>query len=172
MASSDPAGRAGPSLPEHEPLAVVQQFLELLAAGELNAACDLLSDDVEYINVSLPTIRGRERVRSVAHRTLGRPSAGFEVYVHAAAADGQVVLNQRTDVLTFGPLRMQFWVFGRFEVENGQIAVWRDAFDWMNFTAATVRGLAGAVIPALRATPPKVTAGGASLRARRLVTGP
>src|ERR1700712_3894106 len=95
MASSDPAGRVGPSLPEHEPLAVVQQFLELLAAGELDAACDLLSDDVEYINVSLPTIRGRERVRSVAHRTLGRPSAGVEGFGHGAGALRLVGVEQR-----------------------------------------------------------------------------
>ena len=43
------------------PVRVVRQFLEGLAAGDLDGAADLLALDVEYINVSTPTIRGRNR---------------------------------------------------------------------------------------------------------------
>ena len=49
---------------------------------------------------------------------------------------------------------MQFWVYGRFEVADDRITVWRDSFDWLNITLALLRGLAGAVIPALAAKPP------------------
>ena len=110
--------------------------------------------DVEYSNVSLPTVRGRERVRRLAHFTLGRPGAGFEVYNHAISASGGSVLTERTDAMTFGRLRIQFWVCGRFDVENGEIALWRDRFDWMNYTVATLRGLVGVFAPALRAKMP------------------
>jgi limonene-1,2-epoxide hydrolase len=139
-----------------EPRAIVRRFLEGLAAGEIDAAIDLLAPQVRYTNVSLPTIVGRERVRKLAHATLGRPAGGFEVYFHAISADGPVVLTDRTDVLLYGPLRVQFWVYGRFEVRGGLITVWRDSFDWMNITLATLRGLAGVALPPLRAAPPRV----------------
>jgi limonene-1,2-epoxide hydrolase len=43
-------------------------------------------------------------------------------------------------------------VCGVFEVTNGRITLWRDYFDMFDFTKALVRGLVGAVIPALRPT--------------------
>jgi limonene-1,2-epoxide hydrolase len=45
---------------------------------------------------------------------------------------------------------MQFWVCGVFEVSGGRITLWRDYFDVWDMTKALVRGLAGAVVPALR----------------------
>jgi limonene-1,2-epoxide hydrolase len=137
-----------------EPTVVVAEFLDLLAAGELDRAADLLSADVLYTNVSLPQMRGRERVGGALKRTLGRPGAGFEVYTHTSAADGSVVLTERTDVLIYRRLRVQIWVYGRFEVRDDLITVWRDSFDWLNLTLALLRGLAGAVLPALAAKPP------------------
>ena len=101
-----------------EPTAVVAEFLDLLAAGDLERAVDLLDPDVLYTNVSLPPMRGRERVRAAVHARSGRPGAGFEVYTHSIAADGPVVLTERTDVLTYRRLRVQIWVYGRFEVSR------------------------------------------------------
>jgi len=137
------------------PTEVVEQFLTALADDEIDTAVDLLAADVVYSNVSLPTVRGRERVRKLAQLTLGRPGAGFEVYNHAISAAGNSVLTERTDVLKLGRLRIQFWVCGRFDVEDGEIVLWRDRFDWMNYTAATLRGVIGVFVPALRAKAPK-----------------
>ncbi|HEY1989965.1 MAG TPA: limonene-1,2-epoxide hydrolase family protein [Acidimicrobiales bacterium] len=136
------------------PIRVVRQFLEALAAGDLDGATDLLAPDVEYINVSMPTIRGRDRVRRVLGAAMGLPGAGFEVYFHAISSDHGAVLTERTDVLTWGGLRMQFWVCGRFDVRDGEIVLWKDYFDWANLTIAMLRGLVGLVIPAVRAKPP------------------
>ncbi len=137
------------------PTEIVEQFLTELAAGEIDTAVDLLASDVVYSNVSLPTVHGRERVRKLARLTLGRPGAGFEVYNHAISAAGNSVLTERTDVLKMGRLRIQFWVCGRFDVEDGEIVLWRDRFDWMNYTVATLRGLVGIFVPALRAKAPR-----------------
>jgi len=136
---------------------VVTDFLKLLEVRDVDAACDLLADDVEYMNVSLPTIHGRERVRRIFTRMMARRSAGFEVYFHNVAVDGTSVLTERTDVLIFGPVRVQIWVWGHFDVAAGQITVWKDYFDWWNVAAATVRGLVGAVVPSLRPRPPVLT---------------
>ncbi len=70
------------------------------------------------------------------------------------SANGSSVLTERTDVLKFGRLRLQFWVCGRFDVHDGQIVLWRDYFDQMNIAAAIARGLLGTVFPAARAKPP------------------
>jgi limonene-1,2-epoxide hydrolase len=136
--------------PEH----AVERFLQLLAVGEIDAAVDVLGADVVYTNVSLPTIRGRERVRSLARATLGRPAAGFEVYLRGISSSGTTVLTERIDVLTYGRLRIQFWVCGRFDVEDGKIVGWRDYFDWLDFSRASVRGLLGMALPVLRAKAP------------------
>jgi len=136
------------------PTLVVERFLELLGAGDVDGAVELLSADVEYINVGLPAVRGRERVRRLFQASLGRPGAGFEVYVHVISADGSSVLTERTDVLKFRRLRVQFWVCGRFDVHDGQIVLWRDYFDYVKILTATMRGLLGTVLPAARAQPP------------------
>ena len=125
---------------------LVLDFLQRLSGGDVDGACELLASDVEYINVSLPTINGRERVRAALGRMMSRRGAGFEVVVHASAADGDTVLTDRTDILVFGPVRIEFWVYGRFVVRDGQIAVWRDSFDWLNLSVATVRGLVRAAL--------------------------
>jgi limonene-1,2-epoxide hydrolase len=146
--------RNGKVTTDASPVELVRQFLNQLAAGDLDAAVSLLAKDVDYINVSTPTIHGRDRVRKVLGAAMGLSGAGFEVYFHSISADDGVVLTERTDVLTLGPFRAQFWVCGRFEVRGGEIVVWKDYFDWVNFTIGMLRGLVGAVIPALRAKPP------------------
>jgi limonene-1,2-epoxide hydrolase len=136
------------------PMLLVERFLDLLCAKDIEGAVELLAVDVEYANVGLPTVHGRKRVRWILRAALGLAGAGFEAYVHAISANGSSVLTERTDVLKFRRLRLQFWVCGRFDVRDGQIVLWRDYFDQMNIAAATVRGLLGTVFPAARAKPP------------------
>lgn len=133
---------------------VVRNFLNNLAADDVAGATQLLAEDVEYINVSLPVIRGRHRVRRIFERMAELPGSGFEVYFHAISEDGDTVLTERTDVLIWGPVRLQIWVCGRFDVRDGQIVLWKDYFDWLNFTIALVRGLLGALVPAFRPRSP------------------
>jgi limonene-1,2-epoxide hydrolase len=141
----------------HSPsMQLVERFLDLLCAKDIEGATDLLAVDVEYANVGLPTVHGRKRVRRVLRAALGLTGAGFEVYVHTISANGSSVLTERTDVLKFRRLRIQFWVCGRFDVHNGQIVLWRDYFDQTNIATATVRGLLGVVYPAVRAKPPTI----------------
>src|SRR4051794_5395632 len=87
-----------------DPQAVVEAFLAALADTDLDAALDLVDDDLVYTNVGLPTIHGRAQLAK-AFAAMERPSAGFEVYLHAITADGAVVLTERTDVLIWGSFR-------------------------------------------------------------------
>lgn len=137
-----------------EPQAVVEAFLDSLAAGDVASAVKLLDEDIAYTNVGLPTVTGRVEVARIL-KGLDRPNSSFEVYLHSIATNGSVVLNERTDVIQIGPVRAQFWVCGRFEVSDGLITVWRDYFDNLDIMRGVLRGLLGAVVPGLRPEPPE-----------------
>jgi limonene-1,2-epoxide hydrolase len=47
---------------------------------------------------------------------------------------------------------VQFWVCGVFEVHDGRITLWRDYFDFYDFTKAILRGVLGMAVPSLRRT--------------------
>lgn len=128
----------------------VEGFLNALQDGDYEAAEAALADDLVYENVGLPTIHGRARTMKLFRRMAGR--VAFEVKIHRIAADGAAVLTERTDALIFGPLRLQFWVCGVFEVHDGRITLWRDYFDFFDMFKATLRGLAGLAVPSLRAS--------------------
>lgn len=134
---------------EAQNIATVEKFLFALRGPDLDTAAALIDNDIVYQNVGFPTVRGRGRTIKV-FTALDRPGFGFDVAIHRTAADGAVVLNERTDALIIGPVRLQFWVCGVFEVHDGRITLWRDYFDMFDMTKALVRGIAGAVIPALR----------------------
>ena len=145
-----PEGTAPPT----DPQAVTEAFLAALAASDLDRASALVDDQIDYVNVGLPAVRGREQMATV-FGLLDRPGSGFEVYLHAISADGPVVLTERTDVLIMGPVRIQFWVCGRFDVHDGKITLWRDAFDFIDVLRGTGRGLLGAVMPSLQPKVPR-----------------
>jgi limonene-1,2-epoxide hydrolase len=126
----------------------VEVFLYALQDEDFDTAGAVLDDDLVYQNVGLPTIYGRDRTMKLFRSMQGR--ARFEVKIHRIAADGAAVLTERTDALIFGPLRLQFWVCGVFEVHNGRITLWRDYFDFYDMLKATLRGLAATVFPSLR----------------------
>ena len=153
MSSPDPVPPSADA-PTDEPreAQVVRAFLASLELLDVERAASYLAPGVAYTNVSLPTIHGREAVRR-ALGAFGRVASGFEAENHSLVADGRVVLTQRTDVIEIGRLRIAFWVWGRFEVEDDRIVVWRDFFDWANVTGGVLRGLAGVVVPGLRGGP-------------------
>src|ERR1700733_7155583 len=132
-----------------QPAAVVVDFLAALARSDLDTALTLITDDLVYINVSLPTIHGRARFERLGRPLLRPGRMGFDVRVHHVATEGNVVLTDRTDELSFGRFAARFWVDGRFTIRDGRIGVWRGSFDWLDVMAGNLRGLAGMVSPAL-----------------------
>jgi limonene-1,2-epoxide hydrolase len=128
----------------------VEKFLYALQDLDYDALEAAMADNIEWTNVGYLTVRGRRRIMSIFRRGNGR--VGFEVKFHRVAADGNAVLTERTDALVIGPLRMQFWVCGVFEVHGGRITLWRDYFDLYDILKGTVRGLVGIFVPSLRQT--------------------
>jgi limonene-1,2-epoxide hydrolase len=133
-----------------ENIRIVEGFLNALQDEDFEAVDAAFADDLVYQNVGLSTIRGGRRTAKLLRGMKGR--IGFEVKIHRIAGDGAAVLTERTDALLIGPLRIQFWACGIFEVRDGRITLWRDYVDVFDMLKATVRGLAGLVVPPLRAT--------------------
>lgn len=117
----------------------VKRFLGALERSDFDGAIALLHPDVSYQNVPFPPARG---IRSVERqlRALERYGTGFEVTYQNIAADGPIVLTERTDVLVLGEVRASFWVCGTFEVRDDKIVLWRDRFDYLDVTWAFIRG--------------------------------
>ncbi|GAB7142224.1 limonene-1,2-epoxide hydrolase family protein [Mycobacterium riyadhense] len=128
----------------------VEGFLNALQDEDFETVDAALDDNLVYENVGLSRIRGGRRTARLLRQMQGR--IGFEVKIHRVAADGAAVLTERTDALILGPLRIQFWACGIFEVHNGRITLWRDYVDAYDMLKGLVRGLVGIVIPSLRAT--------------------
>src|SRR5687767_4000820 len=110
---------------------IVRDFLALLETDP-KASVALLHDDVEWRNTGLPTFRGR-KVGAML-RDMEKRKVGFAATMHHAAANGDIVLTDRTDYLRFGRWESSFGVRGTFEVVDGRIRVWDDAFSWGDFT--------------------------------------
>lgn len=133
---------------------IVELFLNALAQQDQNTVANLLASDLEYSNVSLPTIYGSETV-SKLFAALAKLGMGFEVKTHHIACTGEVVMTERTDILSYKNFRVSFWVCGTFIVRNGQIVVWRDHFDWMSLSKGTLLGFMGIILPQFRAVLPQ-----------------
>jgi limonene-1,2-epoxide hydrolase len=135
------------------PEAIVTRFLQALEAKDFATVGELLAPNLRYTNVSLPTIKGGQRVARLLERALRR-GTGFAVQIHRIAAKDDIVMTERTDVIKAGPLHVGFWVCGTFRVEEGKIVLWRDYFDWLDIGRGTLRGVAGIVLPGLRPSLP------------------
>lgn len=135
------------------PLAIMRRFLTAMADGDRTTALELMGDRIVYTNVGLATLRGRREAGRVID-LLARPGLGFGVHIISAAADGDTVLTERIDEIVMGPLRMRFWVCGKFVVNDGVIVVWRDYFDFLDCTKAFLRAVVGVAFPSLNRSMP------------------
>lgn len=132
-----------PELPENA-VTVVREFFGALELGVVDEALDLLDPAIVWKNTSLPTVRGKNRVAALL-RGLNRPKLGFSAVMHHIAADGDIVLTDRTDYLHVGPVRIGFWVSGTFELRDGRIVLWDDHFSKGNVARGAVVGVVKAI---------------------------
>jgi limonene-1,2-epoxide hydrolase len=129
---------------------VVETFLYALQDEDFDMVDAAFADTIVWQNFGYATLRGRQRIVKILRSGQGR--VGFEVKIHRIAVDGNTVLTERTDAIVIGPLRVQFWVCGVFEVHAGRITLWRDYFDMWDIAKGTLRGLAAVMFPSLRPT--------------------
>ena len=108
-----------------------------------------VADSIIYENVGLSPARGRSAFEQQM-RAMGTHCDSFEARTHAIAANGDVVLTERTDILAFYGIRLELWVCGTFEVRDGKITSWRDYFDWASLAKNVLRGVPGMLLRPFR----------------------
>ena len=113
----------------------VHAFLKAAAARDYDTALELLAEDVEYQNMMLPAVHGREQVRETLEGLLAL-CTDSEWVVHREVAQGDLVMNERTDRFRIGETWTDLPVMGMFELRDGRIALWRDYFDLQTILAA------------------------------------
>lgn len=98
--------------------------------GPLAEAVTRLADDVDYWNIPMEPVKGREASRKFLEPFLGDGNHLLEkMEIKHTTSAGDVVMNERLETWTKGNVRIQLPVTGVFEIAGGKIAKWRDYFD-------------------------------------------
>lgn len=139
---------------------MAEAFLSALRTEDVEGVMALLDEDIVYANKGLPVLRGRRRVERV-FKLLDRPAIGFDTYIHTIATEGSTVLTERTDIHRIGPVVIQFWICGRYDIRNGKLTLLREYFDFVDIVRGALRGVVALALHGLApATPGPDTAPG------------
>jgi limonene-1,2-epoxide hydrolase len=114
---------------------LVTEFCKKWATADPEELAGYFTEDGIYHNIPMEAVQGRKAIQEfIAGFTAGFDGIDFQV--HRQVSDGDLVINERTDVMRRKegqPIRLP--VTGVFEIENGQIKVWRDYFDMATVTS-------------------------------------
>ena len=109
---------------------VVKQLLDHLNAQRVDAAADLLGEDLYYQEVPAEPLIGRETWRAYALGFGMGSSLEVDWQLVSIAEDGELVLNERIDNFTTSEgKKISMPLMGSFRVREGQIVEWRDFCD-------------------------------------------
>jgi limonene-1,2-epoxide hydrolase len=123
-----------------DPATTVQAFFAAMEDRAFKQALELTDPKIVWRNASLPTVKGKLVGRLL--KGVDRDWMGIRADFHHVAADGNVVLTERTDYLRIGPLEIDFWVCGTFRLgPDGRIVLWHDYFSWTNVAGGVIRGV-------------------------------
>ena len=112
---------------------IVNEFMERIQQMDLDAACELVSDDVEYDNVPVGKVTGPDGIKNILGPMVGMFDE-LDWVIHRQIASDTLVLNERTDRFGKGGKWMELPVAGVFEVRDNKITLWRDYFDLTSMT--------------------------------------
>jgi limonene-1,2-epoxide hydrolase len=108
-------------------LETVNKFLVAAAKRDYDTALPLLTEDVEYQNMPIAAVKGREAVKEQLEALLAMGDSEWNVL--REVADGDVVMNERVDRFQIAGTWADLPVMGVFVLRDGLIAEWRDYFD-------------------------------------------
>jgi limonene-1,2-epoxide hydrolase len=112
---------------------IVNEFMERIQQMDMDAACELVSDDVEYDNVPVGKVTGPEGIKNILGPMVGMFDE-LDWVIHRQIASDALVLNERTDRFGKDGKWMELPVAGVFEVRDNKITLWRDYFDLTSMT--------------------------------------
>lgn len=111
---------------------IVREFIRRMETRDLDAALELLAEDVVYDNVPMAAVEGRQAARDLLAPLVAGASA-VEWRIFRQAETGGLVMNERLDRFEIGGRWIEIPVAGVFEVRDDKISLWRDYFDMAGF---------------------------------------
>lgn len=117
------------------PQQTVEAFISHWNSCDIEAMLALCANGIVYHNIPMEPIHGTAAMRAMVEGFLANIAA-CDWQTRAIAANGNVVLTERTDGFTFKDgRRAAIRVMGTFELDSdGLITAWRDYFDMAEFT--------------------------------------
>jgi limonene-1,2-epoxide hydrolase len=108
---------------------VVTALMSACERRDLDAACALVTDDIEYDNVPIGKVFGPGGVHKVLSGGVMAEASEIEWRVLAQTADGDTVMNERIDRFRVGERWIEIPIAAVFRIRDGRICLWRDYFD-------------------------------------------
>ena len=117
------------------PTELVTEFCALWSDPDPETIASYFAENAVYTNVPQEPMRGRSAITQFLLR-FAESFDGIDFIVHRQISDGNVVMNERTDVLRRKDgVELRLPVMGVFEIVDGRIAAWRDYFDQTTISA-------------------------------------
>jgi limonene-1,2-epoxide hydrolase len=115
---------------------LITEFCAKWATPDPKELAGYFTEDAVYHNIPMEPVKGRDAIEQfIAGFVAGFDGIDFQV--HRQVSDGDLVMNERTDVMRRkGGEPIPLPVTGVFEIENGRIKAWRDYFDMATITSA------------------------------------
>ncbi len=105
---------------------VVTRCMEAMHAKDVEGVLACFHDDAEF---SLPSqhFAGKDALRAMFAGFLS-VATDMHMEVHRQIADGNMIVNERTDHFTIGERSVDLDICGVFQVDEGRIRYWREYF--------------------------------------------
>lgn len=110
------------------PMEIVRAFMSAMERKDYPAALGFVSQDCEYTNIPMGTVRGPEAIRAVLEPFFA-PIDENEFTILRAATEGEIIFVERLDRHRIEDRWFELPVAGVLEVRDGRIMVWREYFD-------------------------------------------
>ena len=108
---------------------VVTALIQACERRDLDAACALVTEDIEYDNVPIGKVYGPDGVRSVLSGGVTAAAEKVEWVVLTQVSEGNVVMNERVDRFLVDGTWVEIPIAAVFRVRDGKVCLWRDYFD-------------------------------------------
>jgi limonene-1,2-epoxide hydrolase len=111
---------------------MIRDFFKAWDRRDADHIVSCFTDDGIYHNTGMAPIVGKAAIRQVLSQD---PFPWPRIEIHHPVVNGGVVMNERTDYMTFGDRDVVLPVCGVFEIQDGHIKAWREYFDSAPFGA-------------------------------------
>jgi limonene-1,2-epoxide hydrolase len=107
---------------------IVTDFCAAWPRKNIEELLAFFTEDAVYHNIPMEAAKGKAAIRAGINTFL--PAAkSIEFKILHSACNGNVVFNERIDIIDLGAKKITLPVTGVFEVSGGKISAWRDYFD-------------------------------------------